>query len=465
MTRSAALACVLLFALSGRANIVTEENARAGTTLWQLASGASADIAGYASATSVKAGETLRLYVSTADPAFTIEIFRMGWYRGKGARQVAKAVERPGGVQAVPAPEKDSGLIRCRWRESYSVVVPRDWVSGVYLAKLTGKPSRKANYVIFVVRDERPAALLFQSSVTTFQAYNNWGGKSLYPFNSTERIAAKAVSFDRPYATSAGAGDFLYRAWEYNMVRFLEREGYDVTYGTNVDTHAHPEMLRRVKAFLSVGHDEYWSWEMRANVEAARDGGTNLAFFSGNVCYWQIRFEDDLRTIVSHKETALQTDPLARDGDRSNDHLVTTLWRDPPVSRPEEELIGVMTLESRVDADVVVDNASHWVFAKTGLKNGDILKGLLGYEVDAIFGKRSPPNLVRLAHSPFTNSRNESGIADMTIYTTAKGVLVFATGSIQWCWGLDDFNEAARGHRRSPAAEQITRNVLDRMVK
>ena len=461
MTARIAVLCSLLLAPLVLANIITDENARPGTDRWQLRSTPSEEIAGYASATSVAAGETLRFYVSTPDPTFTIEIFRMGWYGGLGGRRVTDALDRPGGSQPMPVADAD-GMIRCNWQESYAVNIPTSWVSGVYLAKLTGKPSGNQSYVLFVVKDERPADLLFQSSVTTYQAYNNWGGKSLYRHNSAGTWARK-VSFDRPYATDTGPGGFIFR-WEYNMVRWLEREGYDVTYVTNIDIHARPATILRTKAFLSVGHDEYWTWEMRANVEAARDSGVDLAFFSANTCYWQIRLEDDLRTIVGYKETALATDPFANDGNPLNDHLVTTKWRQVPVMRPEEALIGVMYVESPIDGDIVVDNASHWVFANTGLKNGDILQGLLGYEVDAIHGMQSPPNLVRLAHSPFVSEENERGFSDMSIYTTASGTLVFATGTIQWSWGLDNFGPRVRGDRTSPAAQQITRNVLTRMI-
>src|SRR5215212_272932 len=449
----------LLLATAVHANVITVENARAGTDEWQLASGASEEITGYASATSVAAGQTIRFYISTSDPAFTLEVFRMGWYGGRGGRRMTQAVRLTGVKQAIPPPEPVTGLVRCRWRESHSIPIPANWVSGVYVAKLTGSRGHQ-NYIIFTVRDSRRADLVFQNSVTTWQAYNGWGGKALYARRSIGAQATR-VSFDRPYNVATGPADYLFR-WEYDMTRFLEREGYDVTYITNIDTHADPATLLRGKAFLSVGHDEYWSWEMRANVEAARDAGVHLAFFAGNVCYWQMRLEDDGRTIVAHKETALTTDPLAIDKDPENDKRVTTKWRWPPVSRPEESMIGVMYITSPVDGDLTISNASHWVFAGTNLKNGDKLKGLLGYEVDAIQGASSPPNLVRLAHSPFTTTNgSRSAFSDMTIYTTAKGTIVFAAGSIQWSWGVDDFGPPERTKRAQPAAQQITRNVLN----
>lgn len=461
MPRLAAVTLALLVTLTAHANPIVEENARPGTDRWRLRQPAASQISGYASLTSVAHGETIHLYVSTADPTYTIEIFRTGWYGGLGGRRMTEAVERTGIVQEVPAPDA-VGMIRCNWREPYAVTIPNDWLSGVYLAKLTGNPSGNQSYIMFIVRDNRRADLVFQSTVTTYQAYNNWGGKSLYAFNSNGTPARK-VSFDRPYASAFGTGGYLFQ-WEYNFVRFLEREGYDVTYTTNVDTHMTAASLLRAKAFLSVGHDEYWSWEMRTHVELARDTGVHLGFFSANTCYWQIRFEDANRTIVGYKDQALSSDPLANDGNPANDHLITVKWRDVPVLRPEEALIGVMFVESQIDGDIVIDEPSHWVFAGTGLKKGDVLKGLLGYEVDAIVGDASPPGLVRLAHSPFVNDHGAPGFSDMTIFTTPRGTIVFATGTIQWSWGLDSFGDPERAARESEAAKQITRNVLDRMI-
>jgi hypothetical protein len=461
MPRTSAFLLALLFAAtSAFSNPITDENARPGTDRWRLRQPANAQISGYASSTSVTHGETIDLFVSTTDPAYTIEIFRTGWYDGLGGRRMTDAIERTGIQQTVPAADAN-GMIECNWTDPYTVTIPADWLSGVYLAKLTGAPSGNQSYILFVVRDDRRADFVFQSTVTTYQAYNNWGGKSLYGFNSTGAPARK-VSFNRPYASGFGTGGYLFD-WEYDFVRFAEREGYDVTYTTNVDTHAGPDSLLRARAFLSVGHDEYWTWEMRTHIEAARDAGVHLGFFSANNCYWQIRFENQHRTIVGYKDAALASDPFASDGNPSNDHLVTTKWRDVPVSRPEEALFGVMYGESQIDGDIVIDNPSHWVFAGTGLKKGDKLEGLLGYEVDAIQGVAPPPGVVRLAHSPYVNDHGETGFSDMTILTTTAGTIVFSAGTIQWSWGLDAFGDPDRVARQSEAAKQITRNVLNRM--
>ena len=475
LERVLALAAVL--ALS-----TVAENRRPGTADWELTRPARLrEIEGYASKTSVNGGETIDLFVSTRAPRFAIDVFRMGWYGGAGARRVAGPIERAGIAQISPPPDPSTGLLECAWRDPYRLTTSDadgPWTTGVYLARLTTLDAAAAqSFVVFVVRDDaREAPIVFQSSVTTFAAYNNWGGKSLYAFNSGGAPARK-VSFDRPYAQNPygvdldGAGDFL-RRWEYNAVRFLEREGYDLAYITDVDTHERGDAVERRRVFLSVGHDEYWSWDARAHVEAARDRGVHLAFLGADACYWQIRFEpsargDGDRTIVAYKEAAGDLDPFATDREPQNNRRITGRWRDRPTSRPEERLVGVMYAADPVDADVVIANASHWAFASTGVRTGDALPGLLGYEVDAMYGA-GPAGIERLAHSPFVDrgAGGRTRYADMTIYAASSGAIVFAAGSMQWNWGLDGYN-APKWHtlRTSAAAQQTTRNILNRMLQ
>lgn len=478
------------------ASPVEIENTRPGDSTWVLTNPADREIEGYASETSVNRGETIRFFISTSDPSYTIEIYRMGWYGGAGARLVKGGIRLEGLRQAMPTPDPVTGLIECDWVPSYDLVTtnpddPSDWMSGVYLAKLTGAPSGKQSYMIFVIRDDaRPSAFLFQSSVTTYQAYNGWGGKSTYPSGSVGEQWARKVSFNRPYGRSAhpsaasgvGAGDFLTATsihptspispagWEYNMVRWLERRGYDVTYSTNIDTHRDGYWWERHKAWLSVGHDEYWSREMRAHVEEARAQGIGLGFFSSNTCYWQIRLEPSIltgqphRTIVAYKETARQSDPYAIDDDPANDRLVTVQWRDEPVNEPEESLIGVMYDAVPVDGDIVISQPSHPIFSGVTLPPDGKLRGLLGYEVDRPFHD-SPEGLTILAQSPYEVGGRPNQAA-MTLYTWPSGANVFATGSMQWSWGLDDYNAPdIRSSRLSEAAQQITTNVLALLIR
>ena len=453
------------------ANPLQIENARPGTGSWRLSSEALGQIEGYGSATSINLGETIRIYVNTAEQTYTINVFRLGWYEGAGGRLVHGPVQRTGVRQEIPKPHPVTGLVECDWKDPYTLTIPTDWVSGAYLVKLTANASRKEKYVLFVVRDDaRRSNHNFQLTVTTSQAYNAWGGKSLYPHNSTGEAADK-VSFDRPYTDGSGTGNFLWR-WEYNAVRFLEREGFDVTYSTNIDTHRDAAQLRNHADLLSFGHDEYWTHEMRTNVEAAIAAGVHMGFFSANNCYWQIRLEpsgvtgEPHRTIVGYKQDALTKDPFAIDFDHRNDAFVTTKWRDAPVNRPEGQLLGVEYVYNPVDGDVVIDNvnAAPWVFENTGLTRGSVLPGLLGYEVDAVTFN-SPVGTTRLAQSPFYNEATKrTEYSHMAFYTAPSGAIVFSTGTIQWSWGLDDWRGTDRTSRVSAPAQQITRNVLRRFA-
>ncbi len=473
-------------------NPIIDENALPGTTAWQLVDGlqtggcpndscswflgARRGAEGYASPESVDHGDTLRIFVSCDEPEFTLRVFRMGWYGGAGGRQVLGPVTLPGRYQIAPAPDPASGKVECRWTDPLSIAIPNDWVSGVYLATLTTSITHEQSYVPFVVRDhERAADLAVMLPTLTWQAYNCWGGRSLYGFNSIGCQAATEVSFDRPHSNGFGAGDLFF--YSIQTIRWLEREGYDVTYCTNVDLHADAAMMRSRRAIVSTAHDEYWTWEMRTNLEEVRDS-VSMAFLGANTCYWQVRLGPNgngmpLRTVVGYKERALTEDPYLYDGDPSNDHRVTTRWRILPVNWPEGGLVGVQydsNMQGLIptDLDMIVTGNPPWLFANTGLAPGDTLPMLLGHEMDrrhpssveyAVVAASSPVYISDPAYpDPFR------GIAEMTVCETTSNI-IFATGTLQWSWGLDDC-PLGIGHipRVSPAAQQMTRNVLDRMI-
>jgi hypothetical protein len=441
---------------------IKAENAKPGSTDWHLTDAAEeGEIEGYASSTSVNRGESISIYVSTDDPTYMLQVFRMGWYGGKGAREMMPPVVRTGITQPIPTPDPQTHLVECHWQNPYILQIqtssdPTQWASGIYLVKLTGLASGKQSFVIFVVRDDaRSSDLLFQLGLNTDEAYNAWGGWSLY----TQPRAYK-VSFDRPYKPGYGQGYFL--EWPYNMVRFLEREGYDVTYSTDVDTDLRGELLLQHKAFLSVGHDEYWSWRMRDNVEHARNRGVSLGFFGADTSNWQIRFEPSAatgvpdRTIVCYKDASL--DPVEKDSNLR--HLTTTLFRDPPVARAEDEMAGV-SYEGWLrgpSQDMVVTDASSWIFRNTGAVNGTHLTGLLGYELDRMH-KYYPAGTRSVAHSPWIAFDGAAHYADMTYYTTIAGSTVVSTGSMDWNLGLDDF-DWDHPKLTSSVAQQATRNIL-----
>src|SRR5579885_517545 len=485
-------------------NPIQIENGKPGTSGWQLSNPATnREIEGYASLTSVNIGGTIKFFVSTGDSTFKLEIFRTGWYAGIGARLLTTVNCIAGHVQPTPTPDPVTGLVECRWAASYTLNIPTSWVSGIFLARLTGNQSGKQSFIIFVVRDDaRASKLLFESSVTTFEAYNFWpggaSGKSLYTWAPGGR--AWKVSFNRPYvlgdsyssgtpgaSTGVGAGEYLTNlqpgpatgypippaGFEYNMVRWLEKNGYDVTYLTDIDVHENATLLTNHRAFLSVGHNEYWSMQMRQNLQNALANGLNIGFFSSNTLYWQVRFEPGFdgtadRTMVCYKYDAAADDPDYT----SNPQLATVEWRQSPVNMPEAALVGNEYVGDPVESDIVISNASHWLMNGTSLKNGDHLLGILGYEVDLMVPGVSPPGTQVLASSPVGpfgsdvdnppgfSCNTQSCNSNVTWYSAGHG-FVFATGSLQWSWGLDDYNAPAlRSAFSNAAAQQITANVL-----
>ena len=267
-------------------------------------------ISGYADQISLNKGGIVTLFVSTSLPTYSVDLYRMGWYGGAGAHLINSYPGLTGQNQPVPAPDPTTGMVDCNWQQSLQIQTGSSWVSGVYLAKLTASDG-SVGYVPFVVRDDSSNAdILYQVPVTTWEAYNGYGGKSLYDYNSPGGRASK-VSFNRPF-DGTGADPFF--NGDLNMIEFLEEQGYNVTYATSVDTQANPSLMTNHKVFLSNFHDEYWSMQMRNNITTWRDQGKNLAFFDSNNVYWQIRFEASAagvanRTIVCYKYASL--DPLS----------------------------------------------------------------------------------------------------------------------------------------------------------
>ena len=267
-------------------------------------------------------GNTIDFKINTNSSNYRIDIYRLGYYGGMGARKVATIQHT--GVQNQPAPLSDAttGLVDAgNWSVSASWDVPADAVSGVYIAKLVRQDGVEGeNQIPFIVRDDSSHSdVVFQTSDETWQAYNGWGGANFYggdgPATGQGAGRAYAVSYNRPIATRGGVGtyagpqDYLFGA-EYAAISWLEQNGYDVSYMAGVDADRYGSLLLNHKLFVDAGHDEYWSGQQRANVEAARDAGVNLAFWSGNEIYWRTRWGDSLssdatayRTLISYKET------------------------------------------------------------------------------------------------------------------------------------------------------------------
>ena len=299
-------------------------------------------IQGFATAISVNRGQAVSFKIDTDSLNYRLDIYRMGYYGGLGARQVATVAPSAFLPQLQPACLTDpaTGLLDCgNWSESASWTVPATATSGIYFAKATRIDTGGASHIVFIVRDDASHAdLLFQTSDTTWQAYNQYGGNSLYVgAPGTNPGRAYKVSYNRPFTTRGTTPeDWVFNA-EYPMVRFLESNGYNVAYATGVDTdRLGAAAIQQHRVFLSVGHDEYWSGAQRANVEAARNAGVNLAFFSGNEVFWKTRWENSIsasgtpyRTLVSYKETHANAKI-------DSNAAWTGTWRDPRFSPPAD---------------------------------------------------------------------------------------------------------------------------------
>jgi hypothetical protein len=454
------------------------ENQQPGSGNWQLwlrgmteADDFGKQIKGYASATSVNKGESITFYV-TVNPAqqYTMHVYRMGWYQGLGGRLMQSISPLQGVAQPACPVDPGTGLIECDWTASYTLTVPTIWTSGVYLVQLTNAQGYQ-NYITFVVRDDaRLADILFQQAVATYQAYNNYPndgatGKSLYGFNSygantvTGTPRAAKVSWNRPYNDNGSGQLFI---WEVYFIRWLERSGYDVKYATDLDTHQNSARLFNSKAFLSVGHNEYWSKAMYDGVEQARDAGVHLGFFGANAVFWQVRFEASPlsgaanRVMVGYKDRSI--DPV-------QGPTTTILWRDPFLNRPEQRLIGVQ-FSGQINYDApkapyVVKNSSSWVYEGTGLFDGASIPGIVGYEMDSSMSSAPLPTYVAgtylvLSQSPFVDSSGAPMIANSSIYQAPSGAWVFGAGTTSWSWGLD------LGGVADPRIQRTTANLLNR---
>ena len=469
-------------------NEIACENTKPGnpSSEWSISGSGSASIQGFATDISVNRGSTIGFKIKTTSANYRLDIYRMGYYGGAGARKITTINVTTATAQPNCLTQSSTGLVDCgNWAQTASWAVPSTAVSGIYFAKLVAGTA--ASHIVFIVRhDASTSDLLFQTSDTTWQAYNDYGGNSLYEGSPAGR--AYKVSYNRPFDTAAETPeDWVFNA-EYPMVRFLEANGYNVSYTTGVDTERRGNLITNHKAFLSVGHDEYWSGGQRAAVESARSAGVNLAFFSGNEVFWKTRWENSLagagntphRTLVSYKETLANAkiDPAGAG-------TWTGTWRDPRFSppgdggRPENALTGTIFTVNCCTTDMEVDGVDgqmrFWrntrVANLSAGQSTTLGVGILGYEWD-----ESPDNGFRpagLIHLSTTTrsgvdylqdygSRYASGTAThhLVMYRASSGALVFGAGTIQWAWGLDNSHTPGPANTSDAAVRQATVNLF-----
>ncbi len=478
---------------------VTCENSKPGNpqSEWDVTGSGDAALQGFATQMSVNIGNTVHFKIKATASNYRIDIYRLGYYQSLGARKIA-TVTSATYPQSQPncLTDATTGLIDCgNWAESASWTVPAGTVSGIFIARLVRLDNGGASQIPFVVRnDSSHSDVVFQTSDTSWEAYNTYGGNSLYqctvacpPGNPKSYYAAFKVSYNRPFHTRDDDGGHSQVFWaEWPMLMFLERNGYDVSYIAGVDAATRGPLLINHKTFMSVGHDEYWSADQRNNVLAARDAGVNLAFFSGNEMFWKTRWEPSIdgtstagRTLVSYKETHFdaQVDP-------AGPSVWTGTWRDtrfspPGDAIPENALTGTIYV---ADPPATFAMTVPGTYAKlrfwrntaianlTPSQTATLADETLGYEFDAdLDNGYRPAGLFDLTQQTESidhmmldyGSTVGPGNAThaMTLYRAPSGALVFGAGTVQWSWGLDD-NHDGDATATDARMQQATVNLL-----
>jgi hypothetical protein len=480
-------------------NSIVCENSKPGnpSSDWQISGSGDATIQGFATDISANQGATVSFKIKTDAKSYSIGIFRLGYYGGLGARRVASVTPSATLPQTQPAclTNAATNLYDCgNWAVSASWQIPTNATSGLYCAVLIRTDTGGASQIFFVVRnDSSHSAILYQTADETWQAYNNFGGHSLYGdtgFNLPNR--AFKVSYNRPSSTrDLEAATWLFNA-EYPMIRWMEANGYDITYFTGVDAARNGSLILNHQIYLTAGHDEYWSGPHRASVEAARNAGVHMAFFSGNEVFWKTRWENSIdgsntpyRTLVCYKETLdnAVTDPL-------DPATWTGTWRDsrfsPPADggRPENSLNGTVFMVNGPGSDntnlsikiPAVDSKMRF-WRNTSIANlssgqtATLPAGTLGYEWDEDLDNGSrPAGLIDMSSATYNLTTDllldygavyGAGTAthSLTLYRASSGALVFGAGTVQWSWGLDG-NHDGTGGAPDVDMQQATVNLL-----
>ena len=462
-------------------NIIEEENKKPGTTDWLIKVPFDTcsypdhqfcrrkQIEGYCSQTSVKGGDALSIFVS-ADPAsdYSLNIYRMGYYGGKGGRLMKTFSNLKGKPQAVSEADKQTNFFECKWDTAITLTIPKEWVSGVYIGKLTGKKSNSQSYVVFIVKDNRKADFIFQCSDLTWQAYNRWPGwHSMYDEGQKPWVNTNGarISFDRPYSLyvnglpsdfnplSNGAGEFL--LWEYPLAFWIEKEGYNVSYISNIDTHADAATLLRGKGFLSVAHDEYWTEQMFQNASAARDAGVNLLFLGGNSL---------------DKEVYLHA---------STDKRANRVTGRVKENKNEQDLMGASSYGVGYSS-FVCKAPDHWLYQNTGMKLNDSIRDFVGWEYHGLPVSSQRQVTILAKNKIYPNKFKDANAPDhtTTIYSTPKGNFVFNAGTCFWSMLLSMppgyqkpvCNQGEQGYRvmdfskPDPRVQQMTKNLLEQWL-
>ncbi|CAN7175743.1 N,N-dimethylformamidase beta subunit family domain-containing protein [Rossellomorea sp. LjRoot5] len=411
----------------------------------------SSSIQGYADKPSYQTGDEVSLFISS-EYGYGAEIYRMGYYNGEGA-----ALKKSVGYFSVLNQSKkklNPENLDANWVKTGHFSIPEDWESGMYLIKLVDS-RLNSSYIPIVINSNVQNEIGIVIATNTYQAYNNWGGKSFYGYNSTDHEPSINLSYHRPYLEGNGAGQFF--KYEYNLIRWLEKKGYTLNYYSNVDIAKGKLEVDDPKLLIIPGHDEYWTKETRDSIEKLTKRNMNLANLNANVGYWQVRLEEDGTNIVGYKAKA-DRDPYQKLFPGN----VTTQFRSSPVNRPENQLFGSMYrgIPDRT-YPMVITNSSHWIYKGTGLKDGDEIAGVIGGEVDRYDGEI--PGVELISRSP-VNLYGKKSVADVVWWDKPYGTKVFSVGTFNWNWFLDPYGHTdVAAYNRS--IELMTENALSELLE
>jgi hypothetical protein len=427
---------------------------------WRIDDRHSAGIAAYAGTTSIAPGAPVTLYASTAAPRFRVRVLRMGRYGGTDAAQLWLSPWWPGRRQPPPVLEpRATQTVTTHWRPSARIPTT-GWPAGDYLLRLEASDGAQTFVPLTVRAPSSAGRVVLLNAVTTWQAYNRWGCCDLYQgrdggFATRSRI----VSFDRPYGEEHGAGRFVLD--ELPVVAEAERLGLPLAYLTSVDLQRDPHVLDGARAVISMGHDEYWSPQMRAVLTKAVDAGTNLASLGANMMFRRIRFASSRlgadRLEINYKVAA--EDPL----EGRDDAQVTADWPAPPAQRPESALLGAQygCLVGGTAGSGVVAAPRSWLFRGVAVRAGERLPGLMGPEVDAV--QRwypTPARIEVLLHSPVDCPARTPPAADTTYYVARSGAGVFDAGTMTWACAVGPSCHRAISGPTHPVVQAVTDNLL-----
>ena len=411
-----------------------------------------AHIEAFTSESSGVPGTRIGLMVSTREHDYRVVAYRIGDYDGGSGHRVWTSTTHRGRIQGKPRfSSYETRTIIAPWSRDLTVDTT-GWRPGLYVFKLRTGNRWEAQVPYVVSSPSANGTIALVAPVTTWQAYNRWGGYSLYWSGFDDR-RSWAVSFDRPYHPVRGANDF--RQTMVPVVILAEQQGLPLSYFTNVDLHAHADALLGALGYVSIGHDEYWTPRMRETVLKLRGHGTNLAFLGANTMYWRIRLADHHRTVIGYRDDAWR-DPVRE----TRPWATTARFRDLPVPRPENDTLGMLYECYPVSTAYQVTTPRWWGFAGTGVERGTSFAALVGPESDRVYpNTRTPRPLQVLSNSPYS-CRGVMTSGQSIYYTAPSGAGVFSAGTLRWGCAVADACEVELGRGAARFVRTVTVNLL-----